>query len=62
LLKVADLIACSMQYQEITCVRILFQDRVFLSNHFKESEWKLSSDIFWGEKQAGSIEVFYKEK
>ncbi len=47
------------QHPDITAVRITNKTKTFLSDNFRESAWKISSDIFVDEENTGSIEVFY---
>ncbi len=60
--EVVNIIPSGWQYPEITKVRIYFDDKVYLSRRFVESEWKLSSEIIVDDKERGSIEIFYVEE
>ena len=60
--KFLELIPQSMQYPDITCARIIFQQEQYISSSFKESFWVLRSSIVVSGKKAGIIEVFYLEK
>ena len=57
-----DIIPMSYQFQDITRVRIIFDNREYFSQVFEETIWKQSSDIIVEEKNRGSIEVFYLEE
>lgn len=59
---VVDLIPPAWQYPDITCARIVFDGKDFKTKYFKMTDWKLSSDIFFKDKKAGAIEVFYLEE
>jgi PAS domain S-box-containing protein len=60
--KIIDEIPPAFQYPEITTARIIYGDRIFTSNNFKETEWCLSSNIRVSKKQVGKIDVFYLER
>ena len=50
------------QHQQITCARIMLGDREYKTRNFRETKWKLASEIKVEGKRAGSVEVFYLEK
>jgi|GEM_PF-4455596 len=50
------------QYPEITCARIIFGDKIFKTENFKETIWKQSGDIKIHKKIIGTIEVYYLEE
>ncbi len=54
-----EILPLSMQYPEIACSRIVFEEDLFLSGNFVESRWKLQSDIQLGDTRSGSVEIFY---
>jgi len=58
----ADLIPPACQYPEITCARILLDDAEFTTANFRETPWKLSSDIIVHGERAGALEVCYLEE
>lgn len=49
----------SWQYPEITCARILFNDKEFKTDNFKETRWRQAADIKAFGKKAGFAEVLY---
>lgn len=57
-----DVIPPSWQYPEITCARIKFNGREFVSKDFKESIWVQKEDIIIKDESIGSIEVFYTQE
>jgi len=59
---VADLIPSSWQYPEITCARILLGYQVFKTENFRETPWKLASDIIVHGEWTGTLEVYYLER
>jgi DNA-binding NarL/FixJ family response regulator len=56
------LIPISWQYSDITRVRILFYESEFRSKNFRESQWKMSTDITVTGQKIGKIEVYYLKK
>mgnify|MGYP001238904614 CR=1 FL=1 len=58
----AHIITTAYQYTEITSARITFQDKVYLSDQFKESPWSQSADIYTNKVKSGVVEVFYSEE
>jgi len=50
------------QYPQITCVRITLNDQEYKTKNFRETKWKLASEIKVDGKRAGSVEVFYLEQ
>ena len=60
--SVVELIPFSWQYPEITCSRILLEDKEYKTENFKEANWKQSNDIFVHGKLAGVLEIYYLEE
>jgi PAS domain S-box-containing protein len=60
--KTADLLPPAMQYPDITCTRIIVENREFSTKNFKETRWKLQADINVLGKKAGLVEVRYLEE
>ena len=56
------ILPAAWQYPEVTCGRILLDNRVFRTKNFQETAWKLASDIVVNDANMGTLEVFYKEK
>lgn len=59
---VADLLPSSWQYPEITCGRVIFEDKEYTTSHFKPSQWGQVADIIIGGKKVGAVEVYYLKK
>ena len=57
-----QLIPPSWQYPEVTCVRIIFGDKEYKTENFKETIWKQESPILFDCVRFGNMEVFYLEK
>ena len=52
----------SWQYPEITCTRIVFEERVYKSKRFKVTKWRQSSQILIYNEPAGEVAIFYLEE
>jgi len=61
-LDTVKIIPPSWQYPEITFARVTFDDRIFKSDKFKESQWKQTSEIEANGRIRGKIEVFYTKR
>lgn len=57
-----QIIPSSWQFPEITCCRIEFNQKEYLSKNFKESPWVQSAPIYTSENISGKIEVFYSKE
>ena len=49
----------SWQYPDVTCVRILFKGKTYISNNFKVTEWRQSSQIYMYHDAVGEVAIFY---
>ncbi len=58
----AKTIPPSWQYSEITCARIIIEDKEYRTDNFKIAEWKQSSPVRVDKKTVGTIEVYYLEE
>lgn len=56
---VVNLIPPGWHYPEITRARIVYKEKAYVSEPFKESRWKQSSDIVIDGEVKGVIEVYY---
>ncbi|MCF8009135.1 MAG: PAS domain S-box protein, partial [Halanaerobiales bacterium] len=52
-------IRTAWQYPKDTCVRINYEDKEYITDNFKESKWKMDTDIIIDGQEKGKIEVFY---
>ncbi|MBU8871175.1 MAG: transporter substrate-binding domain-containing protein [Gemmatimonadales bacterium] len=59
---VVGLISSGWMYSEITRVRIVFDDRTYISTPFTETKWSQSCDILVEGGHHGRVEVFYLEE
>ena len=60
--ETVNLIPSGWQYPEITCARILLDNREYKTSNFKPSQWKQSESISIENKTNGVVEVFYIEE
>jgi len=59
---IADLLPSSWQYPEITCGRVVVDEKKYVSANFKTSRWKQTADIKIGDEKIGAVEVYYLKK
>ncbi|GAJ15518.1 unnamed protein product, partial [marine sediment metagenome] len=57
-----NLIPSSWQYPEVAASRIILEGQTFKTKNFKETPWKLASDIMVGGKRTGLLQVIYVEE
>jgi PAS domain S-box-containing protein len=57
-----DLIPTATQYPEVTCARLVLEDRIFATSNFSETRWKLACDVTVHGDREGSLEVYYLEE
>jgi PAS domain S-box-containing protein len=55
-----ELIPLAWQFPEVTCVRITYDKKLYKTENFKETEWKLTTRVEVSEKPM-EIEVYYIE-
>lgn len=60
--KAVKLMPPSWQYPEITCSRITFEGKEYLTSGFRESSWIQSAPIIVDGEEAGRLDVVYLEK
>lgn len=53
-----DLIPSSWQYPDITCARLVLEDKEFTSSGFQTSRWRQSADILVSGNPVGNLEVY----
>jgi len=59
--EVVNLLPASWQYPEITCARIIIDNKKFKTKNCRDTKWKQSSDIKVHGAKAGTVEVSYLE-
>lgn len=60
--NLVNMIPPALQWPEVTCANIIIYDQEYKSDNFRESNWKLSSDINVSDVKIGSIDVYYKKE
>ena len=60
--RAVDLLPPSWQYPEVTCARIIFEEKQYKSSGFQETGYKQSANIILVGKKAGVVEVYYTKK
>jgi diguanylate cyclase (GGDEF)-like protein len=60
--RTVRLIPPSWQYPDITCARITLDGTEYKTKNFKETKWRLSSDITVSGERAGGVDVYYLKK
>ena len=60
--KIVEVLLAAWQYPEITCARIVFEKNEYRTQNYKETDWKLTSDLVAEGKKVGFIEVSYLEE
>lgn len=60
--RTVDLIPPAWRYPEITCARVVLEEKAFSTPNFRETVWKQSSDIRVHGKLAGVLQVYYLEE
>lgn len=60
--EIVEVIPPSWQYPEITCARIMLEEREMRTENFQETAWRQASDIIINGRPAGSLEVCYLEE
>ena len=60
--NLVNILPPSWQYPEITCARILFDEKTYKSRGFNSSKWRQSSRILMYNEPMGEVEVFYLEE
>ena len=52
----------SWQYPEITCARIIFKGKTYMSDRFKVTDWRQSARIYMYHEAVGECGIFYLEE
>ncbi len=59
---IVALIPPALQYPDIACARLTYQETVFQSAGFQETEWGLKQPVKVSGTDGGEVEVFYTKK
>lgn len=57
-----DLMPAAWQYPDITCARLVVENRVYTNANFKETPWQMTSDVYAGQEYSGRLQVCYLEE
>jgi len=57
-----DLIPASWQYPEITCARVVLDEREYRAENYRERQWKQTANIYLRGERRGFVEVCYLEE
>ncbi len=60
--EIVPLLPPGWQYPDITCARIVFEEREFATPNFKDTKWKQSADIIVSGEEVGFVEVCHLEE
>ncbi|MDP8298655.1 MAG: ATP-binding protein [Candidatus Tantalella remota] len=59
--EMVGVLPISWKYPEVTCARIVMGQNVFSTENFKETLWRLSSDIKIHGEKCGKVDIYYLE-
>jgi len=59
---IVNLIPPAWRYSEITCARVVLEQKVFSTRNFEQTTWSQRSDIRVHGRLVGTLEVYYLEK
>jgi len=59
---VIQFIPNAWQYPEITCAKIVLNDKIFKTKNYKDTQWKMMKEIYDDSEQIGFLEVGYLEE
>ncbi|HEX9896377.1 MAG TPA: helix-turn-helix transcriptional regulator [Dehalococcoidales bacterium] len=60
--ELVNFLPYSWQYPEITCARILYKGKSYISDKFKVTNWRQSSRIYMYHDPVGECDIFYLEE
>lgn len=60
--NIVDLIPPAMQYPEHTVARISFENNYYITENFRETQWRLFSEIKTIDNKGGFVEVYYLDE
>jgi PAS domain S-box-containing protein len=60
--QIVNIIPPALQFPKLACARIKFNNEEFKTKKFKETKWKISSDIMIKGRKNGKVEIFYTQK
>ncbi len=60
--EIVNFLPHSWQYPEITCARIIFKGKTYMSDKFEVTNWRQSSRIYMYHEAVGEVGIFYLEE
>ena len=60
--ELVNFLPYSWQYPDITCARILFKGKTYVSEKFRVTNWRQASRIYMYHEAVGECAVFYREE
>ena len=57
--EIVNLMPTAWQYPQLTCVRLILNDKVFTSANFQITSWQQNCEIWVHEQPIGCLEVYY---
>ncbi len=60
--KTNEMLPKIWQYSDVACSRIIFENKQYTSNGFKETVWKQQANILLFDRITGCVQVFYLEE
>ncbi|MBM3119013.1 MAG: helix-turn-helix transcriptional regulator [Chloroflexi bacterium] len=60
--ELVNFLPYSWQYPEVTCARILFKGKTYISDGFKVTSWRQSAQIYMYHEPVGEVSIFYLEE
>lgn len=60
--RIAEELVRALQYPDVTAVRISFDDKTYATPNFRETPWRMVSEIEVADETVGTIEVIYLEE
>src|SRR4030042_2242506 len=60
--ELVNFLPYSWQYPELTCARIFFKEKTYVSDRFKITPWRQLSRIYMYHEAVGECSIFYLEE
>ena len=60
--ELVNFLPYSWQYPDITCTRIFFKGKYYMSDNYKVTNWRQSSQIYMYHEAVGECNIFYLEE
>lgn len=60
--EIVNFLPHSWQYPDITCARIIFKGKTYISDSFEVTKWRQSSRIYMYHEPVGEVGIFYLEE